>query len=251
MISVSRKKFGVRISDIFFAQNVADLKNDSAICFFVQAHASHPNLQPFRTSVIDLTKPLDRISAQLSKSTRYKIHRAEREGIIPRLVESPSEQEVLLYAQYYDTFASQKGLPKSNIVKLRALCRASALILSSSSDGDGNLLVAHAYVKDSASGRARLLYSASQFRALGESADRNMIGRANRLLHWYEILTLKQMAFRLYDLGGLSDDSSDKEKADIARFKMEFGGTPITEYTGIVPRTYLGRALLSLSGRSL
>ena len=251
MISVTRRKFGVKITDVFFAPNVTEPHNESALCFFVQAHASDPHLKPFRTSVIDLTKPLDHISAQLSKSTRYKINRAEREGIIPRLVEHPSEQEALLYAQYYDSFASQKGLPKSNITKLRALCRASALILSSSSDGEGNLLVAHAYVKDPSTGRARLLYSASQFRTLGDSSDRNKIGRANRLLHWYEILTLKQMGFQLYDLGGLSEDSTDKEKADVARFKLEFGGTPIIEYTGIVPKTYFGRALLSLARRSL
>jgi hypothetical protein len=251
VISVTRKKFCVRISDVFFANSVTEPKNDSEICFFVQAHASHPDLKPFRTSVIDLAKPLDRISSNLSKNTRYKINRAEREGIIPRLVDSPTEHEAHLYAEYYDSFAAHKGLPKSNIIKLRALCRASALMLSSSSDADGNLLVAHAYVKDTASGRARLLYSASQFRTLGDSSDRNKVGRANRLLHWYEILTLKQMGFGLYDLGGLSDDSNDKEKADIARFKMEFGGTPIIEYTGVVPQTYLGRAIVSLSRRSL
>lgn len=247
MIRVTRKKYGVRITDIFFADSVTNLNDDSAVCFFVQAHASHPSLKPFRTSVIDLSKPLDHLSARLSKNTRYKISRAEREGIIPRLVESPSEQEALLFAQYYDTFASQKGLPKTNIAKLQALCRATSLILSSSSDGDGNLLVAHAYIKDASLGRARLLYSASQFRSLDDSSDRNKIGRANRLLHWYEILTLKQMGYRLYDLGGLSDDSNDRDKKDIARFKLEFGGDAITEYTGLVPRTYFGRALLSLS----
>jgi hypothetical protein len=251
MISVTRKKFGVRITDVFFASTISELENDSAICFFVQAHNNHPDLKPFRTSIIDLTKPLDQISSKLSKNTRYKINRAEREGMIPRLVESPTEQEALLYAQYYDTFASQKGLPRANIAKLQALCRASALILSSSSDSDGNLLVAHAYIKDASLGRARLLYSASQFRLLGDSTDRNKIGRANRLLHWYEILTLKQMGFRCYDLGGLSDDTHDKEKSDIARFKLEFGGEPLTEYTGMVPRNYFGRAILSLSRRSL
>ena len=47
----------------------------------------------------------------------------------------------------------------------------------------------------------RLLYSASHFRATSDSGERNRIGRANRLLHWHEIITLKDLGFELYDLG--------------------------------------------------
>ena len=99
------------------------------------------------------------------------------------------------------------------------------------------------YVKDSSSGRVRLLYSASHFRARSDSGERNKIGRANRLLHWHEIVTLKDLGFGLYDLGGIPLDSSDQEKNDIARFKLEFGGEMLIEYNGVLPTNVVGKLL--------
>lgn len=249
MIAVTRSKCGIRISDIFFAHSIESRANSSSICFFVQAATKHPNFRPFSTLAIDLTTSTEEISKPISRNTRYKINRAEREGITPRLITDPTETDASLYARFYNTFAASKGLPPCNTPKLHALCRSSGLILSSISDGKGALLASHAYVKDDSVGRVRLLYSASNFRSLSESADRNKIGRANRLLHWYEILTLKQLGFKLYDLGGLSINSPDPEKNKIARFKMEFGGTLLTEYSGLLPTGKLGRIILSLLGK--
>jgi hypothetical protein len=127
----------------------------------------------------------------------------------------------------------------------------SALLLSSVSDADGSQLSAHAYVKDSSLGRVRLLYSASHFRGMSDSGDRNKIGRANRLLHWHEIRTLKDLGFRLYDLGGIPLDSSDQAKNDIARFKLEFGGEMLIEYNGVLPANAVGKLLLPLARRRL
>jgi hypothetical protein len=163
----------------------------------------------------------------------------------------PAVDERSLYAHYYDTFAEHKGLPPCNRAKLKALCASSALLLSSVSDTDGNLLSAHAYVKDSSLGRVRLLYSASHFRAMSDSGERNKVGRANRLLHWYEILTLKNLGFKLYDLGGIPLDSSDQEKNDIAGFKLEFGGKFLIEYSGLLSTNFVGKLLLPIARRRL
>ena len=123
------------------------------------------------------------------------------------------------------------------------MCESSALLLSSIADADGRLLTAHAYVKDSSSGRVRLLYSASHFRARSDSGERDKIGRANRLLHWHEIVTLKDLGFELYDLGGIPLESADQEKNDIARFKLEFGGELLIEYNGVLPTNVVGEVL--------
>lgn len=201
--------------------------------------------------MIDLTAPLEDISVPISKNTRYKIQRAEREGFAPRLVMDPTIAEGSLFADYYDTFAQHKGLAPCNRPKVKALCESSALLLSSVAETDGNLASAHAYVKDSSLGRVRLLYSASHFRAMSDSGERNRVGRANRLLHWHEILTLKDFGFRLYDLGGIPLDSSDREKNAIARFKLEFGGKLLIEYSGLVPTNVVGKLLLPIARRRL
>lgn len=249
MIAITRSKCGIPISDIYFAHSVGDPPARSPLCFFQQTTEKHPLFKPVQTSVIDLTAPLEKLSAPVSKNTRYKIQRAEREGLTPRLVQTPSGDEASLYAHYYDTFARQKKLPMCNRAKLRSLCACSALLLSSIAGPDGDLLAAHAYVKDASLGRVRLLYSASHFRDMADSGERNRVGRANRLLHWFEILTLKNLGYRLYDLGGLPLDSSDPAKNSIAKFKLEFGGTPLIEYNGLVPTTFIGKALMPLARR--
>jgi len=251
VIAITRSKCGVKISDIFFADTIDNQATPSPILFFVQAATKHPTLTPFNTLAVDLTASVEEISSPISRNTRYKINRAEREGLTPRIIQDPNETDASLYARFYDTFARSKGLPPCNEAKLRALCSSSGLILSSVSDAQGALLASHAYVKDTSLGRVRLLYSASNFRALSDSSERNKIGRANRLLHWYEILTLKQLGFRLYDLGGLPVNSQDKAKNDIARFKLEFGGKPLTEYSGLMPTSLLGRIILSLYRKRL
>jgi hypothetical protein len=249
MISITRKKFGIPINDVFFAGTPEECAHPAAIQFFVQARSPHKAFTPFKTQAIDLTASADELSKALSKNTRYKINRAEREGLSPRLAVTPSASEAILYADFYDTFAAQKRLPPCNRAKLQSLANSQFLILSSVSDLDGSLLAAHAYVKDPSEGRVRLLHSASHFRGMDDSTERNKIGRANRLLHWFEILSLKNAGFRLYDLGGIPNDDSDPEKNAIARFKLEFGGTPLIEYNGFVPRTNLGKILVPFARR--
>ena len=251
MIAITRSKCGIPISDIFFANTINDGPTHSPLCFYQQTTEQHTLFKPVQTSIIDLTAPLDDISSPISKNTRYKIQRAEREGLTPRITQDPSLEEASLYAHYYDTFAHHKGLPPCNRAKLRALCSTSALLLSSISDSDGNLLSAHAYVKDEVLGRVRLLYSASHYRAMADSSERNKVGRANRFLHWYEILSLKNVGFKLYDLGGIPLDSSDEAKNAIARFKLEFGGKLLVEYSGFLPTNLIGKALLPLARRRL
>jgi hypothetical protein len=190
---------------------------------------------------------MEDIAAPISKNTHYKIRRAEREGLAPQLVMDPAVEDARLYADFHDTFAQHKGLPPCNRAKLKALCESSAILLSSIADIDGHVLSAHALVKDSSVGRVRLLYSASHFRAMSDSGERNKVGRANRLLHWHEIVTLKDLGFRLYDLGGIPLDSSDQDKNDIARFKLEFGGRMLVEYNGVLPTNVVGRVLLPLA----
>ena len=164
---------------------------------------------------------------------------------------APTDEDARRFADYYDTFARHKGLPPGNRTKLAALGRRSALLLSSVTDSEGTVLSAHAHVKDAGLGRVRLLYSASHFRAMSDSGERNRVGRANRLLHWHEITTLQRLGYQVYDFGGIPLDSADQEKNDIARFKLEFGGDLLIEYSGVLPMNVLGRVLLPLARKRL
>lgn len=250
MIAVTRRKLGVLISDIFFAGRPDTTTGPNAsIAFFVQAREYYPGFRPFKTQLIDLSRPESELFGALSSNTRYKINRAEREGLHSRLDTSPSKEEIATYARFYDEFARHKSLPESNLPKLAALNSAGALALSSVADATGKVLAAHAYVSDAETCRVRLLYSASHFRGSQDSGERNLIGRANRLLHWQEIREFKKLGFDFYDLGGLPMNDADPAKNTIAKFKLEFGGAHVIEYNGLIPRNMVARAALAVRGR--
>ncbi len=250
MVSIVRAKYGIPITDIFFdsAASVADPR--SALSFFVQSSAPQPGFVPFKTQLIDLTQPPGEIFSRISSNCRYKIKRAEREGCIPVLSASPLSQDVLRFSEYFDEFARQKRLPRANRPKLTALADASALILSSVSQANEQPLAMHAYVLDSRIRRARLLYSSSHFRGLEDSGMRNLVGRANRLLHWHEMEQLHHLGLHDYDFGGLPLNNRDEAKNAIARFKREFGGREVVEYNGLKPGSAFGRLLLLCSRRA-
>jgi lipid II:glycine glycyltransferase (peptidoglycan interpeptide bridge formation enzyme) len=73
-----------------------------------------------------------------------------------------------------------------------------------------------------------------------------LIGRANRWLHWQDMLRLKQMGLERYDWGGLFEDDSTPERAGINSFKKHFGGRQERTYDCTVPVTLRGRIYLPL-----
>jgi lipid II:glycine glycyltransferase (peptidoglycan interpeptide bridge formation enzyme) len=185
---------------------------------------------------VDLTEAPTELFNSFSSNTRYKIRRAEREGIACSAVITPSITDIDTFIQFFNTFAHLKKQPLCNREKLNGLREASSLILTIATDSQNAPLVAHAYIGDNSLGRLRLLYSASLFRSTQNSEARNKIGRANRLLHWHDMLIGREQRYCHYDLGGFPLDQSDPEKNAIARFKAEFGGKAVTEYNGFASR---------------
>lgn len=232
MLSIVRYKFGIPVNDVFFSHDPCRTERSRTITYYVQAAVPADGFYPFKTQVINLSSPAASLFSELSSNTRYKIRRAEREGIGAHLSASPSKAEVSEFCDFFDHFATLKTLPRSNRRKMQALAAASGLLLSRATDGSGATLVAHAYITDHDSARLRLLYSASHFRATEDTEERNRIGRANRFLHWHEIEQTKKLGFEQYDLGGIPIDQRDAAKNAIARFKSEFGGTHVIEYNG-------------------
>lgn len=249
MISIIRNKYGVPINEVFFSADPLALDGEGVIQFFVQARRQVDGFNQFKTPIINLRSDSGVLFSSLSSGTRYKIRRAEREGYIPSVAGEPTETDMRSFCGFFDLFAASKKLSPANRAKLKALRDKNNLILSSVHNKEGQAIAMHAYVADTELERVRLLYSASHFRACSSSEERNAIGRANRLLHWHEIETLSRAGYSTYDLGGIPTNDSDPEKNAIARFKSEFGGTPLIEFNGIVCRNSLLQGGLSLLRR--
>jgi len=250
VIALTREKYGISINEIYFASNPGDIESSATIVFFVQAAEQAGGMRPFKTSIVDLSPDENTLFNGLSSNTRYKIRRAEREGFLPEIFDIPSKEQIVWYVDYFDEFARQKKFSTCNFRKLNALNNQGSLAITRISGPDGAVLSAHAWVCDRKAGRVRLLYSASHFRQLVDSSDRNASGRANRFLHWYEMTRFKALGYLHYDLGGLPIDESDPERNSIARFKLEFGGKEVIEYTGAVATNRLGKIVLALREKS-
>ena len=82
-------------------------------------------------------------------------------------------------------------------------------------------------------------YSGSKFRNR-KNDYRALVGRANRWLHWRDMLRFKETGIKRYDWGGLFEDESVPERAGINKFK-DFGGWQTRTYDCTVPVTIRGR----------
>jgi lipid II:glycine glycyltransferase (peptidoglycan interpeptide bridge formation enzyme) len=84
------------------------------------------------------------------------------------------------------------------------------------------------------------MHSASLFRSYDDNLHRNLIARANRLLHWEDIKYFRDLKYLIYDFGGIDLDLSNKETKTIGEFKKGFGGQIVKEYKSFVPVTAKG-----------
>ena len=106
-------------------------------------------------------------------------------------------------------------------------------------DKDGTALGWHAYYVDTQ--RVVLLYSMASQRLCSDATQRQVIGRANRYLHWQDILKFKAEGLSVYDFGGWYDGKEDKGLLQINQFKEEFGGSNIEVYNSMQGRTVKGK----------
>jgi hypothetical protein len=201
------------------------------------------------TLTIDVTASEDDLLGQMGKTTRYKIRRAmTRDGLGAETFDSPSPDVLRAFSDYYDEFARSKSLRRIFRPRLDAMARAGMLVLSRVARQDGRPLAWHAYA--ATRGHALLMYSASLFRGYGDSADRNMIGRANRYLHWHDILWCKRAGYPAYDLGGFDEAEQDPVTRRINEFKQGFGGQVRPTHactSALTAKGHVAKALLRLS----
>ncbi|MGP1439701.1 MAG: hypothetical protein ACTTJ3_03055 [Treponema sp.] len=157
--------------------------------------------------------------SKIAKNTKYEINRASKEGVE---ITKTNLKEFLVF---FNAFAPTKHLKKLRTNNLKAYKDS---LLITKSFRDEVVFAMHAYVVDKDEGRARLLYSATVNRNTS-NIDLNMIGRANRLLHWKDMLMFKDEGLSIYDWGGIVGDKNAKETQGIDSFKMAYGGIPIQE----------------------
>jgi hypothetical protein len=199
---------------------------------------------PLHSLRTDLAPPPEAIAARFEESCRRQIRRAEREDGLRHEVFAAPAGKLDEFAGFYDLFARQKGLWLADRHWLARAVEARQLALSCVSRG-AEPLVWHAHL--TAGRTAQLTHSVSLLR--GTDGDhRSLVARANRWLHWQDMLAFKAAGALHYDWGGMFADESTPEQAGINRFKRTFGGTPVLAYECSLPVTLRGRVWLKVRG---
>jgi hypothetical protein len=142
---------------------------------------------------------------------------------------------------YFNEFTASKNRSSVTYSDLRQFYEAGTLCVRYVTAQDKSIVhTMHAYIVSDR--RARLHQSSSHFRNSSDSEFRNLVGRANRYLHWDDMLYFKNMGLEYYDFGGWYGGQSNTEKLAINQFKESFGGEKQPEYTYTVPVTLPGKA---------
>jgi len=241
MIRINER--GVVYGELWYDEELPrDSKVDIVVYRRRDAPIAHARYTRFLSLVTGLSDGEDAITEKFGKNCRYKIRRAEtKDGLRMEFITDP-ESRLDEFRAFYDAFARQKSLGPLDPQWLLAACKARQLALSSAAQ-NGEALVWHAHVVSGST--AGLQYTGSCFRNR-ESDYRALVGRANRWLHWRDMLRFKETGIQRYDWGGLFEDESTPERAGINNFKRDFGGQQERIYDCTVPMTIRGRIYIPL-----
>jgi len=220
MTTLNRRKHGIPYRIVWFDPAPRWAAWPPTVYYQSPSAVGHPGLvrKPFHTLLTSLEgSPEDWLKA-MNSTTRNEIRQADKAGIQGRAV------SIADFLSFFNAFAEEKGIEGTSVTKLESF--GPALRLTGAYAADRPLAM-HAGLVDPDTHRFRLLLSASA--RFADPADRTLIGKANRWLHWWDMTTCRAEGLGFYDWGGYAKDTEDPAKQGINKFKDGFGGTLVEE----------------------
>jgi hypothetical protein len=241
-----RRKNLTNIAEIWYnvserPQTKVDIKRYKFVTKKTNEAASFEELY---TILIDLSKSDMELFGLIRKNTRYEINRAREKDNIKCLAffekNEKDMEKIHQYINFYNAFAKTKNRSSIKFSDIKQFYDNETFCIRYALKEDASeILTMHAYVISD--NTARLHQSSSLFRSHQDSEYKNLVARANRLLHWDDILYFKDKGLALYDLGGWYGGQILKEQLLINQFKESFGGEKKREYSYIVPVSMQGK----------
>ena len=205
-------------------QNLHTLEKEGYI------HSYHPLLPP-STVFIDLTETEDMLWKAVSKTGRYSIRRAQREGATVETYKNPTvEQLELLLIFLKQTAAARKILVPS----MKDLQKQVELF-----GNDCHVILVKSKEGEYMAGNYYLGHGESVWFVHGGTSHKSRKGKWGYELTWKSYLYLKVQGYKILDLEGIDDErfpSFTKNWGGFSHFKEKFGGQKV-EYP--IPRIKL------------
>jgi hypothetical protein len=200
--------------------------------------------KPFSTLTINLLVPEEQLLEGLNRDTKYKVRRAASKDLVECVHEPHASDEIChAFHAFYEEFAVAKGLDRLSMDELLARARGGTLRFSRAIHA-GTTIVWHVHAVGAHS--ASLLHSASLFRQMDDNEARAIIGRANRLLHWRDMLEFKAEGKGVYDFGGWYAGQDNADLLRINQFKEGFGGQRTDQVNAGLALSWRGWVYLKL-----
>lgn len=180
-----------------------------------------PTLPP-KTILIDLTNTEQKLWENLSKSAKYGVNRAKREGFITKVIRAPSKNEV---AEFYETIIGTLRTRDLVDYGLEDLLRKIEIFgensfIAFSLNPEGEVMGANLY----------LGFEKGVWFLQGGTTDVGRKSKAGYLLYWDAFMYFKNLGFEFLDLEGAFDPRFPKFTSGwegFTEFKMKFGGVEV------------------------
>jgi len=216
MLEIERKRYIFKTKQIWFSEKIYDIKGYSSVVFSgckKRLQADGFECQEGYTSVIDLNQSLDTIFKKMdSKSCRYAIRRAERDGICINI-----DRNHDVFYRIYQDLGKHKGL--FNLEKLETIKKYGILFTAQINN---EVIGGHVYFHDD---NTMLYWISATARFSKDKGKNTLIGNASHLIHWDAIQYAKKNGIKDFDMGGLfSPTRSDYVGYSIDDFKRSLGG---------------------------
>jgi hypothetical protein len=243
MINTSCCNGKLKVIEIWFDEDIDfHLPSSDIISSYYRSKPLNPKRWLYSyTILINLDISSQMLLENMDTMTVRQIHRAQtNDGIECTYYRDPTPLKINEFVTFYNHFAAAYGLSAATFQCL-ALFHNSGHLGLSEAKSKGKSLVWHAYLTHRQQGRALALLSASGRHLCRDKTTCNLISRANRLLHFQDMVSLKEQGYRFYDFGGWYSGVEDQKLLQINSFKERFGGRIVYGYDSVEPLSLKGR----------
>lgn len=193
------------------------VRNDSPDCAMMASALARTGWRPAplatgtsRTIMLDLSRPLDRIKADLDSKWRYDLKAATSQKLV--LQTNAGLDPKALNAIFSEMVATKQFASTTDEAKIRALVenRGANILLVSAADAGGNI---HAFM-------VALVLGDQAVNFIAATSPEGRKSRAAFAIYWHAIEALQGLGVRDFDLGGIDPEGNP----GVYRFKSRTGG---------------------------
>lgn len=236
---IAYHRFLFRVNDYFLCQNGLA---DRAINYYIQCQDNvEGKLEPFYTLLVNLNHDKNKIWEAIQPGTKSEIASfVKNQSYEHRVQTNLSKTELLKFIKLFNQFAKHKNIRRAE--KERLIAYHKHQILAISWIRQNNTFICINFYRLTRE-RATNLHSFHLKHALPAHYSQSHFGRAHRALHWLDIVTFKEAGVACYDFCGWYHGHEDKALLNINRFKEQFTGHKVKEFSGVI---YKNKFLLFL-----